>query len=123
MTGDVARGLLVHGSEDVSLGLIRQLWLWHARGLFTDRTGRLSYSDALGGIRTPVQVLACQGDPHCPPDRASPVLTHLEGPSEFIDLDQSWSHLDPLLSPRARETVFPRVVAWLDRHRRRAWED
>ncbi len=119
--GDVARGLLVHGAEDLHLGLVRQLWLWHARGALTDRTGRLEYAEALEGVSTPVQVIACQGDVHCRPAQAEPVLDHLAGPTERLVLDGTWGHLDPLLSPQAKGRVFPQVARWLDAHRRLAW--
>lgn len=123
VAGDVARGLLMHGTEDLHLGLVQQLWLWHARGALTDRTGRLEYAEALEGVRTPVQVISALGDHHCRPDQAEPVLAHLAGPTERHALDASWGHLDPLLSPQAQSHVFPRVVAWLDAHRRLAWQD
>jgi predicted alpha/beta hydrolase len=123
VAGDVARGLLVHGTEDLHLGLVRQLWLWYARGALTDRTGRLDYAEALAGIQTPLQVIAGKGDTTCPPERARPVLDKVRGPQEFLALDASWAHLDPLLSPRAPVEVFPRVISWLDKHRRRAWMD
>ncbi len=123
VSGDVARGLLVHGSEDLHLGLVQQLWLWHARGALTDRTGRLEYAEALEGVHTPVQVLSAQGDGHCRPAQADPVLEHLAGPTERHVLEGDWGHLDPLLSPRAKAEVFPQVIAWLDAHRQLAWLD
>jgi len=121
--GDVARGLMVHGSEDLHLGLVQQLWLWHARGALTDRSGRLEYAEALEGVRTPLQLIAAQGDKHCEPAQAEPALASLAGPQECLTLDASWGHLDPLLSTRAAQWVYPRIAAWLDAHRRLAWAD
>ena len=123
IAGDVARGLLLHGTEDLHLGLIRQLWLWHARGALTDRSGRLEYIEALAGLGTPLQVITSGSDTHCLPEQALPVLDHLAGPQATVGLDAGWGHLDPLLSPRAATEVFPQVTAWLDSHRRRAWQD
>ncbi len=121
--GEVLRGLMLHGAEDLHLGLVRQFLRWQLSGALTDRTGRLDYVEALHGLATPLLAIATRGDPHCTVDQVRPVTDALGAGATLAELDSSWGHLDPVLSQRAAREVFPSVVAWLDRHRRLAWED
>ena len=118
---ELTRSLMVHGAENLSGAMVRQVLTWLRAGTLTDRHDRIDYVAALEGVDLPVQVLACQGDPLCRPSHAGDVLEALSGPVEGIVLDGNWSHLDPLLDTRARDEVFPAVVGWLDRHRRLCW--
>ena len=118
-----ARGLMLHATEDISGAMMRQVLRWLESGVLCDRHDRLDYAEALTGITTPMMVVASQGDPLCPPEHAAPALEGLAGPTAMEILGPSWAHLDVLVHARAREVVFPRVVDWLERHRRLAWEE
>ncbi|MCB9764883.1 MAG: alpha/beta hydrolase [Alphaproteobacteria bacterium] len=121
LPGEVARGLLLHGTEDLSGALLRQILLWLERGSLCDRGDRLDYVAALAGLDTPLQIVCAEGDPLCRPAQAEAALGPLAGPTEVLRLGEQWGHLDPLLSTEAPQAVFPAVVAWLERWRRRCW--
>lgn len=119
--GEVTRGVMLHGAEDLGLGLVRQVLRWLEAGSLVDRDDRLDYVDALRGLTLPLQIVASHGDPLCPPSRAVPVLESLQGPRQLELLDAGWGHLDPLLGARAHAELFPRIVDWLSEHRRGCW--
>ncbi len=114
--GELARGLLLHGTEDLGLGVARQVLLWLETGTLCDRDDRLDYLEALAGVPTPTLVLAGAQDSICPPEHALPVLDYLPGELQILP----GGHLDPLLG-QAREQAWPRVVSWLEKHRRACW--
>jgi predicted alpha/beta hydrolase len=117
-----ARGVLVHATEDISGAMMRQVLQWLQSGALCDRHDRLDYAEALRGLDTPLMVLASQGDPLCPPEHAIPALDGLVGPTAIEILGAEWAHFDVLLHARAADAVYPRIVSWLDQHRRLAWE-
>jgi len=119
--GDVVRGLLLHGTENCGAGLLRQVLLWSETGFLCDRKGCQDLAAALEGRRIPLQLLAASGDPKCPPSAAFAVADFLDGPVETHTLGSPWGHNDLLLAPQANTEVFPRLVAWMNRHRKRAW--
>jgi pimeloyl-ACP methyl ester carboxylesterase len=123
VSGEILRGILVHGAADTPVGLLRQVLYWLDVGYLCDRTGRLDYMEALSGLRVPLQVIACEGDEICRPEQALEVLDVLRGPRDQLIMDGGWGHLDPLLAPDARKTVIPRVIGWLNEHRSQAWEE
>jgi pimeloyl-ACP methyl ester carboxylesterase len=123
VSGEILRGVLVHGAADTPVGLLRQVLSWLEVGILCDRTGRLDYLEALSGLRIPLQVIACEGDEICRPEQALEVLEVLRGPRDQLVMDAGWGHLDPLLAPDARKTVIPRVIGWLNEHRSQAWEE
>jgi predicted alpha/beta hydrolase len=120
-SGEVRRGLLVHGSEDLSLGLARQVLRWLETGHLVDRDDRVDYVEALTGLRVPTMVVASQGDALCRPEQAVPVLDRLAGPTRLLELDRSWGHFDALLSEQAPELVHRPLVEFLEPYRRDCW--
>jgi predicted alpha/beta hydrolase len=122
-SGPVARGVLVHGVEDVSGAMMRQALQWLKSGTLCDRHDRVDYLEAIAGLPTPLLLVSARGDALCPPEAAAPALDVLAGPQAALTLDRGWGHMDPLLGRRAPERVFPEVVSWLHTHRRLAWED
>ncbi len=118
---ELTRSLMVHGAENLSGAMVRQVLTWLRAGTLTDRHDRIDYLAALAGHTLPVQVIACEGDPTCRPHHAGEVLAKLAGPVDGHVLDSTWSHLDPLLDSRAPTQVFGPVVTWLDRHRQLCW--
>ncbi len=119
--GEVRRGLLVHGSEDLSLGLARQVLRWLETGHLVDRDDRVDYVEALAGLRVPTMVVASQGDPWCRPEQAVPVLERLAGPTRLLELDRSWGHFDALLAEQAPERVHRPLVEFIEAYRRDCW--
>jgi pimeloyl-ACP methyl ester carboxylesterase len=113
--GALARGRLRHGSADLHAGVLRQVARWISRGELTDRSGRLDVVAALRPL--PAQVVVPDLDPACPP-WATEVLVERLG-AERLALAGGWGHLDPLLGTRAPTELFPAVVRFLDRQRRR----
>lgn len=117
LPGEVARGLLLHGTEDLPGGLLAQVLLWQELGHLSDRSGRFDYTAALRGLKAPLLVVASPSDPLCRPSQADiPGLEH-----ERVLLPEGWGHLDALLSAEAKDNVYPRVVGFLDQHRARCW--
>lgn len=121
VSGEVLRGLMVHATSDLPSGLLGQALTWLDTGALCDRTGRLDYIEAVSGLEVPLQVIACKGDEICPPPHATNILDNLRGPTDCLILDTGWGHLDPLLANDARKTVTPRIVGWLEEHRKLAW--
>ncbi|HJN73118.1 MAG TPA: alpha/beta hydrolase [Myxococcota bacterium] len=119
--GPVHRGLLVHASEDLHVGLLRQVLRWFEAGALVDRDDRIDYACALHGLKTPIQLVTSWGDPLCRPEDATPVLSHLAGPSDLVELDASWNHLDPLLGKDAPSRVYSHIVRFLGRFREACW--
>lgn len=120
--GPALRGLMLHGMDDLSLGLVRQVARWVGSGHLCDRDDRFDYVAALHGVRTPVMVLAAAGDAVCSPAAARPAAEALPARSvRWEELDASWGHLDPLVSDRAREQVYPVILDWLEEHRDDCW--
>lgn len=121
LDGPRARGLLLDGAADVGAGFLAQAARWMEAGTLCDRHDQLDYVAALGGVRLPVLGIAAEGDTICPPGALAPALDqlHPDGVERHI-LDGSWSHLDLLVGRRASDEIAPRVVAFLEKHRRLA---
>ena len=117
----VARGLLLHGTENLGAGLLKQVALWTERGFLCDRAGQQDLASCLEGLDLPVFLLATEGDRTCPPEAAFALDLFLEGPVDRLRLDAGWGHTDPLLAAEATEQVFPRILEWLQKHRRKSW--
>jgi pimeloyl-ACP methyl ester carboxylesterase len=119
--GETARGLLLHGTENLGAGLLRQVLGWAERGFLSDRSGNQDLAACMEGTELPMQLIASKGDDSCPPAAAFAVADFLDGPIDTLTLDTSWGHRDPLLSPKATTAVFPQVVTWMNTHRKLAW--
>jgi pimeloyl-ACP methyl ester carboxylesterase len=124
LDGPLRRGLWMHGASDLSCGLIRQLATCIRSGALVDREDRVDYLTAMRHSQVPLMAIAAAGDPICPPHLARPVLDHLPPhAAEWVELDEQWSHLDPLLSTQASEKIHPLLLAWLERWRSACWRD
>lgn len=120
--GAVGRGFMLHGTQDVPAGLIRQVGRWFAAGTLCDRGDRLDYLAALQGVALPVLGVAAEGDRICPPDQARPAIDALQPElTRWLCLGPELGHLDLLLGQQSGALVFPEVVSWLDRWRKRCW--
>ena len=124
LDGPLRRGLWMHGGNDLSCGLIRQLATCIRSGALVDREDRVDYLTAMRHSQVPLMAIAAAGDPICPPHLARPVLDHLPPhAAEWVELNEEWSHLDPLLSTEASERIHPLLLAWLERWRSACWRD
>ena len=122
MEGPMARGLLNHCSEDLALGLVKQVARWHEVGHLVDRNNRFDYLGGIEGNRTPILCIAAENDEICPPSATRPIFDALaEGAGEWWELEGGWGHLDPVAGADAPRAVFPRLTAWLAAHRNRCW--
>jgi predicted alpha/beta hydrolase len=122
--GPLLRGMMLHGSEDVEVGLLRQITRWLQSGTLTDRHDQLDYLAAIRGIEIPLFGVAAKGDPICPPTSARPALEALHPAHiKWKLLDEDWGHVDVLMGRRAPKLLFPELVAWLVQWRRRCWCD
>ena len=117
----VARGLLLHGTENLGAGLLKQVSLWTERGFLSDRSGQQDLASCLEGLSLPVFLLASEGDRSCPPEAAFALDLFLDGPVDRLRPDASWGHTDPLLAEDAAHQVFPRILSWVQKHRRKSW--
>ncbi|MCB9777944.1 MAG: alpha/beta fold hydrolase [Alphaproteobacteria bacterium] len=120
--GPQLRGLMLDGVDDVQLGLARQVARWVATGGLCDRHDRFDYVEALRSVDTPVMVLAADDDPLCPPAAARPAAEALDARTSIFEvLPAGLGHLDVIAGPRAAASVYPRVLDWLEQHRRECW--
>ncbi|MED5372667.1 MAG: alpha/beta fold hydrolase [Myxococcota bacterium] len=119
--GERTRGLLLHGTEDLSGGMLRQALRWVESGSLVDRDDRLDYAHALAGVSIPLMLVCAHGDRMCPPAHAVPVQDTWSGPVELLQLDREWGHLDLVMGPRAGSELHPRLLDWLEPHRRACW--
>ncbi len=122
--GPIARGMLVHASEDLTIGLARQVATWVRAGALCDRHDRVDYVAAMAGTTLPLWVLAADGDTVCPPAAAEPVVAAAApGAATWTVLGSRWGHLDPLVGRDAPGQVLGPLARWLDQHRDRCWDD
>jgi predicted alpha/beta hydrolase len=122
--GPVTRGMMVHGTEDISAGMARQVAAWLSSGSLCDRGDQVDYVAAMQGTRVPLWVLAADGDHLCSPRAAEP-LVHAGTPGRvtWTVLGSRWGHLDPLVGRDAPGQVHAPLVRWLDAHRDGCWDD
>lgn len=114
LPGPVLRGILDLASEDLSAGLVAQVGRWLACGAFTDRTGRVDWTEALTGADLPLLVVASPGDVLCPPAAAEPAIHRPTAPTRLHVTARPWSHLELVQGGGAAREVAPVVVDWLD---------
>jgi pimeloyl-ACP methyl ester carboxylesterase len=118
---DVVRGLLLHGTENCGAGLLQQILLWTEVGFLCDRLGKRDLAAEMEGLTVPLQLITAESNTRCPPQAAFAVADFVEGPVEVHALNASWGQNDLLLAPQASVDIFPKIVGWMERHRKRAW--
>lgn len=122
MEGPLARSLLINCSEDLAVGLVKQVARWYEVGHLVDRSNRFDYLGGIEGNRTPLLCIAAENDETCPPAASRPIVDALaEGAGEWWALEGGWGHLDPVAGADAPRVVFPRLSTWLAGHRNRCW--
>ena len=116
--GPTARGMMLHGVEDLRSGLLRQVARWLDSGTLCDRTDRLDYLEAARGCRVPLLVVSAGGDEICPPESAYPLVEAWDAARvKWLALGSDWGHLDPLVGRAAPELLHPEILGWLERWR------
>ncbi len=122
MEGPMARSLLINCSEDLAVGLVKQVSRWHEVGHMVDRNNRFDYLGGIQGNRTPLLCLAAEDDEVCPPADTRPIVDALaDGAGEWRTLEGGWGHLDPVAGADAPRVVFPHLSTWLAGHHNRCW--
>lgn len=120
--GPARRGLLSGSGADVPAALAAQLASWLDAGALVDRGGARDYAAGLADRPEPLLVVVGEGDVLCPAPAALAVREHWRaGPVTLLRLPDGFDHLDPLVHADADASVSGPVVAWLTRHRLRAW--
>ena len=115
------RGVLTYATEDLPVGLLRQVSRWQRTGTWSDRTGLVDYAEALADARGPLLVVCGPDDRLCPPDAALWAAARWGGSAESLLLPAGLGHLDALVGTDAAEHVHKPLVRWLSGVRRRAW--
>lgn len=124
MQGASARGLMLHGTNDVHSGMLRQFAKWLESGSLCDRHDRLDYVAGMQRTEVPILVVAAEGDNLCPPSAARPAYDALRPErASWLKLDAQWGHLDPLIGKRAPGALHPELFRWLGRWRHRCDEN
>jgi predicted alpha/beta hydrolase len=120
--GPIARSLLIDGTENLPIGLIKQIARWHEVGSLVNRNNRFDYTAALEGRSVHLMSIAAPDDPFCSPKQAHTAVKALApGFGESWTLDRGWSHLDPIAGADAARIVHPRIAEWLQQHHDRCW--
>lgn len=120
--GPRLRGLMNHGVEDLTGGLVRQVARWLSSGALCDARGQIDTLEALRGVPLPLLAVAADDDPVCPPEAAFAVLESLgHAGTQTLLVREPCGHLDLVQGEICARSTGPAVAAWLDAHRRRAW--
>ena len=116
-----------HGFHPVSSNVMLQLAsVFEAEGL-RSACGRHRYMASLAQVSAPVLCATGDKDAQCPPEAARRSAERLSaGGGELLVLGPGsgqadhYGHWDMLIGKRAPSEVYPRILAWLDRHDQRA---
>jgi predicted alpha/beta hydrolase len=117
--GDVGRALRL-SLTDISRLKLQQFSRWAFEGTFDSLDGGIDYLDALGGVTTPLLVLAGTGDRVARPAAVRLAVERLPSASatyrEFGRAQGDavdYGHVDLILGRAAPTEVFPAVADWL----------
>jgi predicted alpha/beta hydrolase len=101
---------------------LQQLSHWSLAGEFSSADGRVDYRAALGGVRTPLLVVAGSMDRLATPAAVQRALEHLpERTAEYLEFGRAqghsidYGHVDLVLGRAAPAEVFPAIADWLAR--------
>lgn len=121
---EALRSLMLHGAEDLPLGLARQAATWLLSGTLCDRDDRIDYIGALHAISAPLLAVVADADPLCPAEAAAPAVEALaHAGARLMPLRDGWGHLDVLIGRRATDELFPALRAWLEPLRGACWTE
>jgi pimeloyl-ACP methyl ester carboxylesterase len=120
--GDVGRALRL-SLTNVSRFKLQQMSRWASEGTFGSVDGGVDYLEALGGVTTPLLVVAGAGDRVARPPAVRLAVERLPSASaayrEFSRAHGDrvdYGHVDLILGRAAPAEVFPAVAGWLAQH-------
>ena len=121
MDPKVWESFLAVGVDDESPALAAQGARWLREDRFTSRDGKLDYEALMGGIRTPVLVVAGKADQLGFPPLVRRGFDALGSPqkqwlliAEENGATFDYGHMDLLLGQRAPHEVFEPILRWLN---------
>lgn len=120
--GGRVRGALTYATDDVPVGLMRQILSWQDHGGPVSAGGALDWTEALVDARVPLLAVCGSQDEVCPPPAARPAVDSWGAEAEFLEV-AGCGHHDLLLGSEADQAVFQPIVEWLVGHRKRSWLD
>jgi alpha-beta hydrolase superfamily lysophospholipase len=101
------------GSEDEAAGILAEWMRWNVRGGWVGTDG-FDYFAALAGVHTPYLAVAGRSDRvFAPPAACRQVVERVGADRKMLVVEAGLSHRGLVLAPRARETCWPNVAAWL----------
>lgn len=99
---------------------LQQLARWALEGTFASVDGRIDYRAALGGVMTPLLLVAGSVDRLATPTAVRRALDHLPASSaSYLEFGRAhghsidYGHVDLILGRAAPAEVFPAVARWL----------
>ncbi len=119
--GPRLRGVATHASDDLAIGLVRQLSEWVGHGVWSSRGGVVDRKETLRHAEVPLLALCGDADRVCPAGAAEAATGSWGHPDRTFVLLPGYAHLDALFSARAQRDVFAPVTDWLHARRRLAW--
>jgi alpha-beta hydrolase superfamily lysophospholipase len=101
------------GSENEAAGILAQWMRWNVRGGWVGTDG-FDYFAALSAVHTPYLAVAGGSDRvFAPPAACQQVVERVGADRKMLVVEPGLSHRGLVLAPRARETCWPNVSAWL----------
>jgi pimeloyl-ACP methyl ester carboxylesterase len=119
-----AVGRALHRSfSNVSRLKLQQLARWAIEGEFASVDRAIDYREALGGVRTPLLVVAGSADQLATPETVRRALLHLPADTaSYLEFGRAhghsvdYGHVDLILGRAAPGEVFPALTRWLAEH-------
>jgi oxygen-independent coproporphyrinogen-3 oxidase len=101
------------GSEDEAAGILAEWMRWNAQGRWVGTDG-FDYFAALAAVRTPYLAVAGGADRVFAPVAACrQVVEHVGSERKTLTVESGLSHRGLVLSPKARDSCWTGVAAWL----------
>jgi predicted alpha/beta hydrolase len=111
------------GPADERPGILRQWFRWNSSGRWIGRDG-FDYADAAARVAVPAIAIAGDGDLLTPPSACRRLLDALGGADHEMvvcgraqGFSHNFTHNQLVLSPAARQEVWPVVARWIEERR------
>ncbi|HET7791141.1 MAG TPA: alpha/beta fold hydrolase [Gemmatimonadales bacterium] len=102
------------GPEDEAARVLSQWMGWNARGRWSSRDG-FDYLAALSSVPTPLFAVAGEADRiFAPPARCRELFDAWGAPGKRFAVARDLDHRGLLIDPRARDSTWPALGAWLE---------
>jgi pimeloyl-ACP methyl ester carboxylesterase len=121
--GRAMRRVMYRAVQDVPRGLMHQFQDWITHDVIRSKDGAFDYRARLHGVGTPTLVVEAPADGLAHVDAVRRALSLLPAVEHFVagragGCSVDYGHIDVLFGRDAPREVFPRVLAFLDRHAR-----